>query len=133
MLYGEGDPADGDVIALGPSAHNAHPSKKRRPRRVVRTICLVNAPAGEPEPLPPNHHSGSARPGPGCHLTFYNHRRLHSTVNYVIAIGLATAKQFLAEGARVVITGNNPDSIARAQAELDPDVLALRADSAGTL
>ncbi|HDV6328894.1 TPA: SDR family oxidoreductase [Burkholderia cenocepacia] len=45
-------------------------------------------------------------------------------------IGLATAKQFLAEGARVVITGNNPDSIARAQAELGPDVLALRADSA---
>ncbi|ARP82329.1 short-chain dehydrogenase [Bordetella genomosp. 8] len=45
-------------------------------------------------------------------------------------IGLATAKQFLAEGARVVITGNNPDSIARARAELGPDVLALRADSA---
>jgi len=45
-------------------------------------------------------------------------------------IGLATAKQFLAEGARVVITGNNPESIARAQAELGPDVLVLRADSA---
>ncbi|NPT34351.1 SDR family oxidoreductase [Paraburkholderia xenovorans] len=45
-------------------------------------------------------------------------------------IGLATAKQFLAEGARVVITGNNPDSIAAAQAELGREVLALRADSA---
>lgn len=45
-------------------------------------------------------------------------------------IGLATAKQFLAEGARVVITGTNPDSIASAQAELGSDVLALHADSA---
>jgi NAD(P)-dependent dehydrogenase (short-subunit alcohol dehydrogenase family) len=44
-------------------------------------------------------------------------------------IGLATAKQFLAEGARVVITGSNPDSIARAQVELGSDVLAVRADS----
>lgn len=38
-------------------------------------------------------------------------------------ISLAIAKQFLAEGARVVITSNNPDSIARTQAELGPDVL----------
>ncbi|WP_250520348.1 MULTISPECIES: SDR family oxidoreductase [unclassified Caballeronia] len=45
-------------------------------------------------------------------------------------IGLETAKQFLKEGARVVITGNNLDSIAKAQAELGPEVLALRADSA---
>lgn len=44
-------------------------------------------------------------------------------------IGLATAKHFLAEGARVIITGTNPDSIARAQAELGTDVLALRVDS----
>ncbi|CAB3769039.1 SDR family oxidoreductase [Paraburkholderia solisilvae] len=44
-------------------------------------------------------------------------------------IGLATAKQFLAEGARVVITGNNPDRIASAQVELGSDVLVLRADS----
>jgi NAD(P)-dependent dehydrogenase (short-subunit alcohol dehydrogenase family) len=48
-------------------------------------------------------------------------------------IGMETAKQFLAEDARVVITGNNPESIARAQAELGPEVLALRADSANVV
>ncbi|NHZ92168.1 SDR family oxidoreductase [Massilia sp. CCM 8733] len=45
-------------------------------------------------------------------------------------IGLETAKQFLAEGARVVVTGVNPDSIEKAQSELGSDVLVLRADSA---
>ncbi len=45
-------------------------------------------------------------------------------------IGLETAKQFLAAGARVIVTGLNPDSIAKAQAELGPEVLVLRADSA---
>lgn len=45
-------------------------------------------------------------------------------------IGLETAKQFLAEGARVVITGVNPDSIAKAKAEFASEVLVLRADSA---
>lgn len=45
-------------------------------------------------------------------------------------IGLETARQFLAEGARVIVTGVNPDSIAKAQAELGSEVLALRADSA---
>ncbi len=45
-------------------------------------------------------------------------------------IGLETARQFLAEGARVIITGNNPDTIAAAQADLGPDVLAVKADSA---
>lgn len=45
-------------------------------------------------------------------------------------IGLETAKQFLAEGARVIVTGVNPDSIAAAKAELGGDVLVLRADSA---
>lgn len=45
-------------------------------------------------------------------------------------IGLETAKQFLAEGARVIVTGVNPDSIAKAQAELGREVLVLRADSA---
>ncbi|PWC17093.1 short-chain dehydrogenase [Brenneria roseae subsp. roseae] len=45
-------------------------------------------------------------------------------------IGLETAKQFLAEGARVVVTGNNPDSIAKAKTELGSEVLAMRADSA---
>lgn len=45
-------------------------------------------------------------------------------------IGLETAKQFLAEGARVIVTGVNPDSIAKAKAELGDEVLVLRADSA---
>lgn len=45
-------------------------------------------------------------------------------------IGLETARQFLAEGARVIVTGVNPDSIAKAQAELGPEVPVLRADSA---
>jgi NAD(P)-dependent dehydrogenase (short-subunit alcohol dehydrogenase family) len=45
-------------------------------------------------------------------------------------IGLETAKHFLAEGARVIVTGINPDSIAKAKAELGSDVLVLRADSA---
>ncbi|MEI7255886.1 SDR family oxidoreductase [Dickeya dadantii] len=45
-------------------------------------------------------------------------------------IGLETAKQFLAEGARVIVTGVNPESIANAQAELGSEVPVLRADSA---
>lgn len=45
-------------------------------------------------------------------------------------IGLETAKQFLAEGARVIVTGVNPESIANAQTELGREVLVLRADSA---
>ena len=38
-------------------------------------------------------------------------------------IGLETARQFLAEGARVAITGINPTTIATARAELGSDVL----------
>lgn len=45
-------------------------------------------------------------------------------------IGLATAKVFLAQGARVIVTGVNPDSLARARAELGSDVTVLAADSA---
>jgi NAD(P)-dependent dehydrogenase (short-subunit alcohol dehydrogenase family) len=45
-------------------------------------------------------------------------------------IGLETAKQFLAEGALVIVTGNDPANIAKAQAELGPNVLAVKADSA---
>ena len=45
-------------------------------------------------------------------------------------IGLETAKQFLAEGARVIVTGVNPESIEKAKAELGAEVLVLRADSA---
>jgi len=45
-------------------------------------------------------------------------------------IGLETARQFLAEGARVIVTGVNPDSVAKAKAALGEQVLVLRADSA---
>ena len=44
-------------------------------------------------------------------------------------IGLATARLFLAEGARVVITGRNPQTLAAAAEELGGNVLALQADT----
>jgi NAD(P)-dependent dehydrogenase (short-subunit alcohol dehydrogenase family) len=44
-------------------------------------------------------------------------------------IGLATAKRFLAEGARVAITGTNPATIETARAELGREVKVFRADA----
>ncbi|HWJ20394.1 MAG TPA: SDR family oxidoreductase [Geobacterales bacterium] len=44
-------------------------------------------------------------------------------------IGLATAKAFLAEGARVAITGQSRDRLDQAQSELGIDVLCIRADA----
>jgi NAD(P)-dependent dehydrogenase (short-subunit alcohol dehydrogenase family) len=44
-------------------------------------------------------------------------------------IGLETAKQFLLEGARVVITGQNPDTLAQAQQELGKDVIVIESDA----
>lgn len=44
-------------------------------------------------------------------------------------IGLETAKQFLAEGARVAITGTNPKTIDAARGELGDEVLIIRADA----
>jgi NAD(P)-dependent dehydrogenase (short-subunit alcohol dehydrogenase family) len=44
-------------------------------------------------------------------------------------IGLATAKLFVAEGARVVITGRNKETLAAAAKELGPNALALVADA----
>jgi len=44
-------------------------------------------------------------------------------------IGLETARQFLAEGARVAITGINPATIASARAELGGDALVIRSDA----
>lgn len=44
-------------------------------------------------------------------------------------IGLETAKRFLAEGARVAVTGTNPQSLEQARQELGPDVLVLQADA----
>jgi NAD(P)-dependent dehydrogenase (short-subunit alcohol dehydrogenase family) len=45
-------------------------------------------------------------------------------------IGLETARQFLAEGARVIVTGANPASLDQARSALGSDALVLRADSA---
>ena len=44
-------------------------------------------------------------------------------------IGLETAKQFLAEGARVVVTGQNPDTLAQAQQELGAEVIVVKSDA----
>jgi NAD(P)-dependent dehydrogenase (short-subunit alcohol dehydrogenase family) len=43
-------------------------------------------------------------------------------------IGLATAKVFLAEGAKVIITGRNPKTLAEARETLGAGVLALQVD-----
>jgi NAD(P)-dependent dehydrogenase (short-subunit alcohol dehydrogenase family) len=43
-------------------------------------------------------------------------------------IGLATARLFLAEGAKVVITGRNPETLAVAEKTLGNGVLALKVD-----
>lgn len=43
-------------------------------------------------------------------------------------IGFATAKVFINEGARVVITGRNPETLAAARQALGPDALALQLD-----
>jgi NAD(P)-dependent dehydrogenase (short-subunit alcohol dehydrogenase family) len=44
-------------------------------------------------------------------------------------IGLATARLFLAHGARVAITGRDEATLAQAREALGPDVLALRCDA----
>ncbi|RTL28187.1 MAG: SDR family oxidoreductase [Burkholderiales bacterium] len=44
-------------------------------------------------------------------------------------IGLATAKLFLAQGARVAITGRNPEALAQAKEILGHEVLTLRCDA----
>jgi NAD(P)-dependent dehydrogenase (short-subunit alcohol dehydrogenase family) len=44
-------------------------------------------------------------------------------------IGLETARQFLAEGARVAITGTNKDNLAAAQKELGNEVLVIHSDA----
>lgn len=52
MLYGEGDPADGDVIALGSFAHNADSSKKKMAQTALK---------GHPNRLPRQCTSWRAR------------------------------------------------------------------------
>jgi NAD(P)-dependent dehydrogenase (short-subunit alcohol dehydrogenase family) len=44
-------------------------------------------------------------------------------------IGLETARQFLAEGARVAITGRNPQTLESARTQLGPSVLILPSDA----
>lgn len=44
-------------------------------------------------------------------------------------IGLATARVFRDAGARVVVTGNNPDTLQAARKALPEDVVVLRADA----
>src|SRR5258708_7953707 len=44
-------------------------------------------------------------------------------------IGLETARQFLAEGARVAVTGTNPATIEAARTVLGEDVVVIRADA----
>jgi NAD(P)-dependent dehydrogenase (short-subunit alcohol dehydrogenase family) len=44
-------------------------------------------------------------------------------------IGLETARQFLKEGARVAITGKNPETLEAARKDLGPEVLVLASDS----
>jgi NAD(P)-dependent dehydrogenase (short-subunit alcohol dehydrogenase family) len=44
-------------------------------------------------------------------------------------IGLATAQLLQAEGARVIVTGRNPETLASAQAALGPKAIVLASDS----
>jgi NAD(P)-dependent dehydrogenase (short-subunit alcohol dehydrogenase family) len=48
-------------------------------------------------------------------------------------IGFETARQFLAEGARVAITGTNPETLAAARAALGPEVLVVSSDAGDIL
>lgn len=43
-------------------------------------------------------------------------------------IGFATARRFLAEGAQVIVTGQNPERVARAQEQLGAGAVAIVAD-----
>jgi NAD(P)-dependent dehydrogenase (short-subunit alcohol dehydrogenase family) len=45
-------------------------------------------------------------------------------------IGFETARQFMGEGARVMITGNNPANLEAARSELGPNVFAVASDAA---
>lgn len=47
-------------------------------------------------------------------------------------IGLETARQFIAEGARVIVTGGNPANIEAARGELGDKALVIQADAGNT-
>jgi NAD(P)-dependent dehydrogenase (short-subunit alcohol dehydrogenase family) len=55
--------------------------------------------------------------------------RLANKTALITGIGLETARCFLAEGARLIVTGTNPATIADAQAALGPTVPVLRSDA----
>src|SRR3954463_2405392 len=44
-------------------------------------------------------------------------------------IGLATARAFRDAGARVIVTGSNPETLAKARAALGGTVIAIRSDA----
>lgn len=44
-------------------------------------------------------------------------------------MGLATAKLFVGEGARVMVTGRTPESVEAAQAELGENAIAVQSDA----
>ena len=48
-------------------------------------------------------------------------------------IGLETARQFLAEGARVAVTGTNPETLEAARKELGDGVLVIKSDAADVI
>jgi NAD(P)-dependent dehydrogenase (short-subunit alcohol dehydrogenase family) len=48
-------------------------------------------------------------------------------------IGLATAKLFINEGARVIVTGRNPETMKAAQAELGENAIVVRSDATSFL
>jgi NAD(P)-dependent dehydrogenase (short-subunit alcohol dehydrogenase family) len=43
-------------------------------------------------------------------------------------IGLATAQEFIRQGAKVVVTGRTPDTLAQAAKTLGPDAIVVSAD-----
>jgi len=47
-------------------------------------------------------------------------------------IGLATAQSFVAEGAKVIITGTNPDTLGKARAELGDGVEVIASDASSS-